>query len=113
MSNMHNPAHPGEVLREYLPEGVSIGEVAKRLGVGVEHGPQVGRQVHDQRLEQPLRLDGTPARALLQPLEAHPLVGGVLVHEQEVLPVARHDVDEPVLAQHQRRGRGARCRSDT
>ena len=31
MSNMHNPAHPGEVLREYLPEGVSIGEVAKRL----------------------------------------------------------------------------------
>jgi addiction module HigA family antidote len=33
MSNMHNPAHPGEVLREYLPEGVSIGQVAKRLGV--------------------------------------------------------------------------------
>ena len=33
MSNMHNPAHPGEVLREYLPEGLSIGEVAKRLGV--------------------------------------------------------------------------------
>ena len=33
MNNMHNPAHPGEVLREYLPEGVSIGEVAKRLGV--------------------------------------------------------------------------------
>ena len=33
MSNMHNPAHPGEVLREYLLEGVSIGEVAKRLGV--------------------------------------------------------------------------------
>jgi plasmid maintenance system antidote protein VapI len=22
MSNMHNPAHPGDVLREYLPEGV-------------------------------------------------------------------------------------------
>jgi addiction module HigA family antidote len=33
MSNMHNPAHPGDVLREYLPEGVTIGEVAKRLGV--------------------------------------------------------------------------------
>jgi addiction module HigA family antidote len=33
MSNMHNPPHSGEVLREYLPEGVSIGEVAKRLGV--------------------------------------------------------------------------------
>jgi addiction module HigA family antidote len=33
MGNVHNPAHPGEILREYLPEGVSIGEVAKRLGV--------------------------------------------------------------------------------
>ena len=33
MSNMHNPAHPGEVLREYLPENVSIGEVARHLGV--------------------------------------------------------------------------------
>jgi len=33
MSAMHNPAHPGEVLREYLPEGLSIGEVAKRLGI--------------------------------------------------------------------------------
>ena len=30
---MHDPAHPGEVLRENLPEDVSIGEVAKRLGV--------------------------------------------------------------------------------
>ena len=33
MSTMHNPAHPGKVLREYLPEELSIGEVAKRLGV--------------------------------------------------------------------------------
>jgi addiction module HigA family antidote len=33
MSAMHNPAHPGEVLREYLPEGMSVGEAAKRLGV--------------------------------------------------------------------------------
>jgi len=33
MSKMHNPAHPGEVLREYLPEDVSIGEVARHLGV--------------------------------------------------------------------------------
>jgi antitoxin HigA-1 len=33
MSNMHNPAHPGEVLREYLPADVSIGEVARHLGV--------------------------------------------------------------------------------
>jgi addiction module HigA family antidote len=30
---MHNPAHPGEVLREYLPEGMTVTEAARRLGV--------------------------------------------------------------------------------
>ena len=24
MSKMHNPAHPGEVLREFIPEGMSV-----------------------------------------------------------------------------------------
>lgn len=33
MSTMHNPAHPGEVLREYLPDDVGISEAAKKLGV--------------------------------------------------------------------------------
>ncbi|WP_089727829.1 HigA family addiction module antitoxin [Candidatus Thiosymbion oneisti] len=33
MSRMHDPAHPGEVLREYLPEGMSVTEAARRLGV--------------------------------------------------------------------------------
>lgn len=33
MSRMHNPAHPGEVLREYLPENLSVTETARRLGV--------------------------------------------------------------------------------
>ena len=33
MSRMHNPAHPGEVLREYLPAGLAVTEAAKRLGV--------------------------------------------------------------------------------
>ena len=33
MSRMHNPAHPGEVLREYLPENMAVVEAAKRLGV--------------------------------------------------------------------------------
>jgi len=28
-----HPAHPGEVLREYLPAGLAIGDAAKRLGV--------------------------------------------------------------------------------
>jgi len=31
---MHNPAHPGEVLKEfYLPEGMGVSEAAKKLGV--------------------------------------------------------------------------------
>ena len=33
MSRMHNPAHPGEVIREYLPEGLPVTTVAERLGV--------------------------------------------------------------------------------
>ena len=33
MVQMYNPAHPGEVLREFLPEGMSVTEVARRLGV--------------------------------------------------------------------------------
>ena len=33
MSRMHNPPHPGEVLREFLPEGMTIEVVARRLGV--------------------------------------------------------------------------------
>jgi antitoxin HigA-1 len=31
--DMFNPPHPGLVLREYLPEGMQITEVAQRLGV--------------------------------------------------------------------------------
>jgi len=31
--DMYNPAHPGEVLREYLPEGLSVTDAAKHLGV--------------------------------------------------------------------------------
>jgi len=33
MFEMHDPAHPGEVLREYLPEGMTVKDVAERLGV--------------------------------------------------------------------------------
>jgi addiction module HigA family antidote len=33
MSSMHNPAHPGEVLREYLPEGLGVSDAARHLGV--------------------------------------------------------------------------------
>lgn len=31
--DMFNPPHPGQVLREYLPEGMQITEAAQRLGV--------------------------------------------------------------------------------
>lgn len=30
---MHNPAHPGEVLREWIPEGMSEGAAAQALQV--------------------------------------------------------------------------------
>jgi antitoxin HigA-1 len=33
MSRMHNPAHPGEVLREYLPVSLGVTGAARRLGV--------------------------------------------------------------------------------
>ncbi|MHB1286111.1 MAG: HigA family addiction module antitoxin [Leptospirales bacterium] len=33
MSRMHNPAHPGEVLREFIPEAMTITELARRLNV--------------------------------------------------------------------------------
>lgn len=33
MLDMHDPAHPGEVLREYLPESMTVKEVAEKLGV--------------------------------------------------------------------------------
>ena len=33
MARMYNPPHPGEVLREFLPDGITIEEVARRLGV--------------------------------------------------------------------------------
>ncbi len=33
MSRMHNPAHPGEVLREYLPKDVTVTNAARQLGV--------------------------------------------------------------------------------
>ena len=32
-SRMHNPAHPAEDLRELLPDGVTVTEAARRLGV--------------------------------------------------------------------------------
>jgi len=33
MSRMHNPAHPGEVLREWIPEGMTVSTAAQALQV--------------------------------------------------------------------------------
>ena len=33
MSRMHNPAHPGEVLREWIPEQMTVTQAAKELQV--------------------------------------------------------------------------------
>lgn len=33
MSRMHNPAHPGEVLREWLPEDMTVTKAAQELKV--------------------------------------------------------------------------------
>lgn len=33
MSNMHNPPHPGRVLREWIPETVSVTSAAKALKI--------------------------------------------------------------------------------
>jgi len=33
MTRMHNPAHPGEVLREFLPQDMTVSEAARRMKV--------------------------------------------------------------------------------
>jgi addiction module HigA family antidote len=33
MSRMHNPAHPGEVLKEWIPEGMTVTTAAGQLGI--------------------------------------------------------------------------------
>lgn len=33
MSRMHDPAHPGEVLKEWIPEGMTVTTAAEQLGV--------------------------------------------------------------------------------
>ena len=33
MSHMHNPAHPGSVLKDGWPEGITITEAAQQLGI--------------------------------------------------------------------------------
>ena len=33
MSRMFNPPHPGELVKEYLPDGVSMAKASEKLGI--------------------------------------------------------------------------------
>lgn len=33
MSRMHNPSHPGEVLKEWIPQGMTVTAAAEQLGI--------------------------------------------------------------------------------
>ena len=55
---MHNPAHPGEVLRElYLPEGISVLEAAKKLGVSRQTVNALETGKYDPSLPLAMRAD--------------------------------------------------------
>ncbi len=41
MARMHNPPHPGEILREFLPEGMTVEKFAQRLGISRVHVSRV------------------------------------------------------------------------
>ena len=88
-------------LHRSAPERLHV--VAQRvqgLRVGLQQGQQRGRQGHDLGGQEQLRLAATgDRRAASDALVADPLVGRVLVHEQQLLAVGGHDVGVAVLAQ--------------
>jgi addiction module HigA family antidote len=68
MSRMHNPAHPGEVLREWLA-GVSVTEAASKLGVTRAHLSRILNGHGGISAEMALRLSaclGSSAESWLQ-----------------------------------------------
>ncbi|MHB1605964.1 MAG: HigA family addiction module antitoxin [Leptospirales bacterium] len=54
---MHGPAHPGEVLREYLPPGMNVSEAARRLGVTRQDFSVLLNGRSDMSVEMALRLE--------------------------------------------------------
>lgn len=76
MATMHNPAHPGEVLREYLPKKLPIGEIADRLGVSRQALSALLNGRAGVSAEMALRLEaalGTSAEMWVQMQAAHDL----------------------------------------
>ena len=55
--DMHSPAHPGEVLREYLPPGMNVAEAARRLGVTRQALSALLNGRSDMSVEMALRLE--------------------------------------------------------
>ncbi|MHB8422411.1 MAG: HigA family addiction module antitoxin [Leptospirales bacterium] len=55
--DMHHPAHPGEVLREYLPPGMNVSEAARRLGVTRQSLSTLLNGRSDMSIEMALRLE--------------------------------------------------------
>ena len=55
--DMHSPAHPGEVLREYLPPGMNVSEAARRLGVTRQALSALLNGRSDMSVEMALRLE--------------------------------------------------------
>lgn len=55
--DMHHPAHPGEVLREYLPPGMNVSEAARRLGVTRQALSALLNGRSDMSVEMALRLE--------------------------------------------------------
>ncbi len=58
MSRMHNPAHPGEVLKEWL-EGFSVTEAATKLGVTRAHLSRILNGHAGISADMALRLSGS------------------------------------------------------
>lgn len=76
MNRMHNPAHPGEVLREYLPETMTVTEAAQRLGVTRQALSALLNRRAGVSAEMALRLSqalGTSAEMWLNMQAAHDL----------------------------------------
>lgn len=76
MAQMHNPAHPGEVLREYLPKELPVGEAASRLGVSRQALSALLNGRAGVSAEMALRLEaalGTSAEMWVQMQAAHDL----------------------------------------
>ena len=54
---MHDPSHPGEILREYLPPGMSVSEAANRLKVTRQALSALLNGRSDMSVEMALRLE--------------------------------------------------------